>query len=284
MRRKVRAFLEELRSRGLVPETIRRWRETLGLLARCAFRAEEFRRRISRGPVLGRSQLLQARRFFRVVGREEEAEKIPPPPPSHPPPRRAPSRDEVELILAALSEKGRERMALRNRTMGELLYSSGIRACELVRLTLADVDFEKRVLRIHGKGGRERIAPFGSSADRWMREYLSEARPGFRVRGEELFTARSGRALSPLSIQKTFRAARRLAGLGPALTPHAFRRAAATHCLEAGMNLREVQELLGHADLQTTVRYTAVDFIELRKVIERCHPRGKMSISAGRRP
>jgi site-specific recombinase XerD len=172
----------------------------------------------------------------------------------------APPQRDVERELDALDGKGP--LALRNRALVELVYSAGLRSAEAVGLDLADVDFEQELVRVRGKGGKERIVPLGEEAAHWVARYLREARPRL-VRGaaDALFLSTRGRRLDTSTLRR----------LAP--HPHRFRHAFATHLLEGGADLRTIQELLGHSSLSTTQVYSHVDARRLRRVYDRAHPR-----------
>jgi integrase/recombinase XerC/integrase/recombinase XerD len=172
----------------------------------------------------------------------------------------APRPDETDALLAGL--EGDDPLALRNRALFELVYSAGLRAQEAVDLTLADVDFEQELVRVRGKGGKERVVPLGEEASYRLRRYLERGRPEL-ARGAEnaLFHSARGRPLDTSSLRR----------LLP--NPHRLRHAFATHLLEGGADLRTIQELLGHSSLSTTQIYSHVDAKRLRKVYDRAHPR-----------
>jgi integrase/recombinase XerC len=172
----------------------------------------------------------------------------------------APRPDETDSLLAGLEAGGA--LGLRNRALFELAYSAGLRAQEVVDLTLADVDFEQELVRVRGKGGKERIVPLGEEAAYRLRLYLEQARPEL-ARGavDALFLSARGRPLDTSTLRR----------LLP--NPHRLRHAFATHLLEGGADLRIIQELLGHSSLSTTQVYSHVDARRLRKVYDRSHPR-----------
>ena len=172
----------------------------------------------------------------------------------------APRPDAVEAELAALDGAGP--LALRNRALVELLYSAGLRSAELVRLDLGDVDFEQELVRVRGKGGKERVVPLGEEAAYWTARYLRDARAAL-ARGAEnaLFLSARGRRLDTSAVRR----------LAP--HPHRLRHAFATHLLEGGADLRTIQELLGHSSLSTTQVYSHVDGRRLRRAYDRAHPR-----------
>ena len=173
----------------------------------------------------------------------------------------APRRVDVEQELAAFDGEGP--LALRNRSLVELVYSAGLRSAEAVGLDLADVDFEQEHVHVRrGKGGKDRVVPLGEEAAYWVARYLRDARPAL-ARGAEdaLFLSATGRRLDTSTLRR----------LLP--HPHRLRHAFATHLLEGGADLRTIQELLGHSSLSTTQVYSHVDARRLRKVYDGAHPR-----------
>jgi integrase/recombinase XerD len=186
------------------------------------------------------------------------------------------SEKEVEALLAA-PDVGRP-LGVRDRAMLELLYASGLRVSELVSLPRDRVDLESGILRVSGKGGRERLVPFGASADSWVRRYLREVRPAFDRRGRsELFLSVRGAAMTRQRFWQLLSGYGRRAGIRRKLAPHALRHAFATHLLERGADLRALQMMLGHADISTTQIYTRVSAGRLRAVYDRFHPRARGS-------
>ncbi len=172
-----------------------------------------------------------------------------------------PSTGDVEALVDQLDGDGP--LALRNRALVELVYSAGLRSAEAVALDLADVDFEQELVHVRsGKGGKDRIVPLGEEAAHLVGQYLREARPSL-VHGAQdaLFVSARGRRLDTSTLRR----------LVP--HPHRLRHAFATHLLEGGADLRTIQELLGHASLSTTERYSHVDARRLRRVYDRAHPR-----------
>jgi site-specific recombinase XerD len=172
------------------------------------------------------------------------------------PPRSA----EIAQLLGGL--EGDDPLALRNRALVELVYSAGLRSAEAVGLDLGDVDFEQELVRIRGKGGKERVVPLGEEAAWWLARYLEHARPRLATGAEAaLFLSVRGRRLDTSTLRR----------ISP--HPHRLRHAFATHLLEGGADLRTIQELLGHASLSTTQIYSHVDGKRLRRVYDRAHPR-----------
>jgi integrase/recombinase XerC len=166
-------------------------------------------------------------------------------------------------------------VALRDLAAVELLYATGIRVGELVGLDLRAVDAERRLLRVRGKGDRERVVPYGVPAAQRLQEYLTQARPLLvRAAGEHaLFLGRHGRRVDQRQIRRVV--SELAAGVegAPAIGPHGLRHSAATHLLDGGADLRSVQELLGHATLSTTQLYTHVSVERLRASYRQAHPR-----------
>jgi integrase/recombinase XerC len=170
----------------------------------------------------------------------------------------------------------------RDRALFEFLYATGLRVSEAAGLDLEDVDFSARMARVVGKGGKERIVPFGEEAEASLRDYLprrAERRrkddlPGEPGSGEEpLFVNARGGRLTTRSMARLLKRRLRAAGLPAEISPHALRHTFATHLLSAGADLRAIQELLGHASLSTTQKYTHLDAARLREVYQRAHPK-----------
>lgn len=158
----------------------------------------------------------------------------------------------------------------RDKAILEVLYSAGLRIHELVQLNDDDVDLLGEVVRARGKGKKERLAPLGAPAVEALQTYL-QARQ--RASGGPLFVNRFGGRMTPRSVQRMLKKYLLAAGLDPSLTPHKLRHSFATHMLDAGADLRSVQELLGHANLSTTQIYTHITPERLKKVYEKAHPR-----------
>jgi integrase/recombinase XerD len=183
------------------------------------------------------------------------------------------SQDEVGRLLAA-PPTGTHR-GIRDKAMLEVLYAAGLRVSELVTLRLSDVDLEVGYVRCQGKGSKERVVPLGAEAQKWVRCYLSSARPVL-ARGQSnsaLFLNRFGRPLTRQGFWKILRAHAHAAGIDRRVTPHTLRHSFATHLLERGADLRAVQMMLGHADISTTQIYTHVSRAHLKAVYDRYHPR-----------
>ena len=171
-----------------------------------------------------------------------------------------------------------EPMGLRDRAILETMYSAGLRVSEVVGLDDGDLDFDAAVLRVRGKGRRERLAPVGSYAVRALHRWLAVRQLHDRVPAgpaAPVFVNKFGRRLTTRSVARMLEKYLRLTGLDGRTTPHSLRHSFATHLLDRGADIRSVQELLGHKSLVTTQIYTHVGTATLRKVYERAHPRAK---------
>jgi len=164
---------------------------------------------------------------------------------------------------------------IRDRCMLEMLYATGLRVSELVSLQLSHVDRAAGLIRVIGKGNKERLIPFGEEAARWMRQWL-RARPG-EPATPFLFPGRAGRAMSRQNFWLRLKGYAELAGISPAPSPHTLRHAFATHLLNHGADLRAVQMLLGHANITTTEIYTHVTRARLHDLVNQSHPLGTNS-------
>ena len=166
------------------------------------------------------------------------------------------------------------RYGVRDKAMLELLYGCGLRAAELVGLNREDLDLERDLLRVHGKGDKERIVPLGVKAKQALQIYLSR-RQEFAAPGQEaaLFLNRYGKRLSTRSLARVLDKCILRAALGKHISPHSLRHSFATHLLDQGAGIRDIQELLGHASLSTTQRYTRLSVQQLMAVYDKTHPR-----------
>jgi tyrosine recombinase XerC len=178
--------------------------------------------------------------------------------------------EEMRALLDLVRPEGVT--GLRNRALLELLYASGLRISELASLDVGDVDVYEGVISVTGKGGKQRLVPVGDPAIRAVRAYLETRRDQF-TRDSALFLNRSGGRLGVRGIRKAFATWVRRAALRKRVTPHTIRHTFATHLLEAGCDLRSIQEMLGHESLSTTNIYTHVTTERLRHVYEKTHPR-----------
>jgi integrase/recombinase XerD len=187
------------------------------------------------------------------------------------------SEEEVGSMIE--SWKGDTTLSLRNRALMELAYAAGLRESEITGMTVSRIHLEDSMVRPLGKGSKERLVPIGGSAVRWLARYLEEARP-LLVRGGSsgiLFLTYRGNRLSRMTVWNIVRHSAMAAGVKSEVHPHTLRHSFATHLLKGGADLRVVQELLGHADIRTTEIYTSVDREWLRSVMDRCHPRSRLS-------
>ncbi len=182
-------------------------------------------------------------------------------------------RSEVEALLDCVPVDGPLKM--RDRAILELAYGCGLRAQELVDVTVGAVDFDNEEIRVCGKGGRERIVPLGELAQRSLERYLSRGRPSLEGidREEALFISKSGKRLSASDIHRRLTVWFQHAALPGKVSPHVLRHSFATHLLEGGADLRSIQELLGHSRISTTQVYTRVESKHLLKAYRESHPR-----------
>jgi integrase/recombinase XerC len=168
---------------------------------------------------------------------------------------------------------GQRLLVLRDLAIFELIYSCGLRVSELTSLDVGSVDLVERQVRVFGKGNKERLLPVGRPACGALQGYLTER--GQPEAGEPLFINLRGGRLSVRSVQRNLKQRLLLFNLPTEVTPHALRHSFATHLLDAGADLRAIQELLGHASLSTTQKYTKVSFAHLADVYDRAHPRSR---------
>ena len=250
----IRAYLARLTDRGLAPSTI------AGRLAaaRSLYRHAVRRGRIERDPLAGVRAPRRPARLPRVLS-VEEAERLVTAPAS------AVSRDEA--------------LMRRDAAMLELLYATGMRISELAALTIDRVDLAGGRLRVIGKGRKERQLLFGAPAARAVRHYLEVARPVLEARGDTrsaaVFLNASGGPLTARGARLVVDRWVTATGVPASTSPHTLRHSFATHLLEGGADLRVVQELLGHANLQTTQVYTHLSDAALRSAYRRAHPRAR---------
>lgn len=184
------------------------------------------------------------------------------------------SREEMDAILAQPDMHGK--CGWRDRCMLELLYASGLRVSELCGLAVPDLDLQRGLVRVFGKGAKERLVPLHSDMQNMLVEYQQQWRPLFSPTGSQLFVNRSGRALTRQYVWKMVKKYALQAGIRRAISPHTFRHSFATHLLEGGADLRSVQLLLGHADISATEIYTHVQADRLLDIHRRFHPRSRM--------
>jgi site-specific recombinase XerD len=190
------------------------------------------------------------------------------------------SAREASGLLDAIPASGP--LEIRDRAMFEVAYSSGLRAEELVSLSLEDVQHDAEELRVEGKGRKTRVVPVGEPAMAAVHDYLERARPELAKAGREvaggagaraLFLSRTGRPLGTGDVRRRLRTWTARTGIGPGASPHSLRHSFATHLLDGGADLRSIQEMLGHASVSSTQIYTRVESARLRSAYARSHPR-----------
>lgn len=225
------------------------------------------------------ARLLSAlRRYFRFLVRErvradDPTALIDAPRLGRPLPKTIAAPDVEKLLDAPDTETA---LGLRDRAMLELMYACGLRVTELVRLGAHQINLQRGVVQVIGKGGRERLVPVGEEAQHWIERYLRHARPELAGHApvEALFLSRRGDAMTRHNFWLLIKRYAKQAGISTRLSPHTLRHAFATHLLEHGADLRAVQMLLGHRDLSTTQIYTHVTRARLKALHEKHHPRG----------
>lgn len=218
------------------------------------------------------------RGFYRYLLRESQLQVDPTARISNPklgkPLPKSLTEQDVDLLLAAPIID--DPIGLRDRTMLEVLYACGLRVSELTCLTLSQVNLRQGVVRVFGKGSKERLVPLGEEASDWLGRYMREARPQL-IKGavsEVLFPSRRGVIMTRQTFWHRIKYWAKVAGIDKALSPHTLRHAFATHLLNHGADLRVVQLLLGHSDLSTTQIYTHVASSRLKTLHAAHHPRG----------
>jgi integrase/recombinase XerC len=295
MRSAIRAFLSDLKHRrGLSSNTLSSYEsdliqfqvfleEELGsskpssvdVLAIRSFLAHLHAQGLARASVA--RKLAALRTFFRFLQREGRIEKNPARLVSTPRlDRKLPARveeGEVEHLLEAPDAS--EPLGRRDRAMLELLYGAGLRVGELVALDLSACDLDSRLLRVLGKGNKERIVPFGEPAEEALRSYLRDRRELVAL-GEgtdAVFLNHRGGRITARSVRRLMDGYLKVTAIRSGLSPHSLRHAFATHLLENGCDLRAIQELLGHESLSTTQKYTQLSTRKLLEVYEKSHPK-----------
>jgi integrase/recombinase XerC len=176
-----------------------------------------------------------------------------------------------EQLLQLLKPQGSARFERRDVTIIEVIYSCGLRVSELVNLDVDDVDLSQGFLTVMGKGGKTRHTPLGTSAQEAIHQYV------LGRQSDALFVNKSGERIGVRSVQNMIKKRALNAGIKVNVYPHMLRHAAATHFLQSSHDLRSTQEFLGHKSIKSTQVYTHLDFLELSKVYDKCHPRAKKS-------
>ena len=192
-------------------------------------------------------------------------------------PRKIPqflSPEEIGRILAL--PKLTEKLGFRDRAMLELLYAAGMRVSELINLNIEDFDPQTGVLIIFGKGSKERLVPIHYVAQNFLNQYIKDWRPAFNPKVKNIFLNRSGKGLSRQGVWKLIKKFALEAGIKRSISPHTFRHSFATHLLDGGADLRTVQLLLGHSDINATEIYTHIQAGRLVQLHKRFHPRSLM--------
>jgi integrase/recombinase XerD len=276
-RRDLRLYLAHMTEQGITDLTTVGERDIAGFLA--TLKESEYApgKRYSSATVA--RVLAAVRGFHRFLVREGVSKADPAEPVGSPRvPRslpRAMSIEEVERLLAAVPEDGT--IAARDQAILELLHAAGLRISELTALDVDDLDLDERSVRCIGKGSKERIIPIHARAVESLKRYLTQARPllARSVSGPAVFLNARGTRLTRQGCWKLLKKHAARAELKRRISPHTLRHSFATHLLDGGADIREVQELLGHASVSTTQVYTLVSRERLREVYESAHPRAK---------
>ncbi|MBM2886618.1 tyrosine recombinase XerC [Chromobacterium phragmitis] len=290
MRDDIARFIDHLTVAGRSPHTLAGYRADLETLAEqlepkplAAAQAIDLRKALAQQHARGLGSRSLARRlsawrqFYQWLQQSGQREDNPASA------LRAPKRDKllpkalpVDGAAALLDRiEGDDELDARDRAIFELVYSCGLRLSETVGLNLQDVDFSDQLLRIRGKGGKERLAPIGAEAMRRLRTWLAQRQAA--ADEPALFTGRHGRRLGGRQIEKRLRDWAVKTGASQHVHPHMLRHSFASHLLQSSGDLRAVQELLGHANLSSTQIYTALDFQHLAKVYDQAHPRARQA-------
>ena len=219
------------------------------------------------------------RRFYRYQIRERRVEADPcaqvlSPKLGRPLPKAISEQQVTDLLLAPNIEKP---LGIRDRAMLELLYATGLRVSELVELTLLEINLQMGVVRIIGKGNKERLVPLGEQAVDWVQQYLEHGRDALlkEKNSDAVFVTARGSAMTRQAFWYLIKKYASVAGITQGLSPHTLRHAFATHLINHGADLRSVQMLLGHADLSTTQIYTHNSIEKLKRVYQQAHPKAK---------
>ncbi len=191
--------------------------------------------------------------------------------------RKLPDALDVDQVSALLDMPVNGALDVRDRAMFELMYSSGLRLSETVSVKVGNIDLKDALVRVTGKGAKQRVVPIGSVACRWLRRWLGERAAWVSADESALFVSRRGTRLTARAVQARLARWARAQGIDRPVHPHMLRHSFASHMLESSGDLRAVQELLGHADISTTQVYTHLDFQHLSEVYDRAHPRARRS-------
>ncbi|WP_281762131.1 site-specific tyrosine recombinase XerD [Pseudodesulfovibrio nedwellii] len=184
------------------------------------------------------------------------------------------TKEEISRLLALPDSS--TKLGMRDKVMLELLYAAGLRVSELIEMKVLDFDPQVGMLRVFGKGAKERLIPIHYTAQDYLNHYLEFTRPSFKPVEDFMFLNRSGKGLTRQGVWKLIKKFATLAEIKRSISPHTFRHSFATHLLEGGADLRTVQLLLGHADISATEIYTHVESSRLKMLHQRYHPRSSM--------
>jgi len=184
------------------------------------------------------------------------------------------TREEISTLLSLPDTS--TPLGMRDKAMLELLYAAGLRVSELVEMKVLDFDPQVGLLRIFGKGAKERLVPIHYTAQDILNHYTTSVRPSFKPLEDFMFLNRSGKGLTRQGVWKLIKKFATLAGIKRSISPHTFRHSFATHLLEGGADLRTVQLLLGHADISATEIYTHIESNRLKTLHKKYHPRSSM--------
>lgn len=184
------------------------------------------------------------------------------------------TKEEISRLLALPDTS--TKLGMRDKVMLELLYAAGLRVSELIAMKVLDFDPQVGMLRVFGKGAKERLIPIHYTAQDYLNQYIEFTRPSFKPVEDFMFLNRSGKGLTRQGVWKLIKKFATLAEIKRSISPHTFRHSFATHLLEGGADLRTVQLLLGHADISATEIYTHVESSRLKSLHQRFHPRSSM--------
>ena len=257
----------------LEDHTITRWQEVKPVMAK-GFAGESYRNGLSSASIA--RMLSAARTFYRYLIREKKVQNNPFDGVSAPKSvRKLPKTLTAEQVIKLVEIPGDDTLALRDRAILELFYSSGIRLQELVGLNVSDINLREGIMRVLGKGSKNRILPIGSKAVAALTKWLTRRQDWADAQESALFVTQKGARPAARTIQQRIQVRAVQQGMPMGVHPHMLRHSFATHVLESSGDIRAIQELLGHAKLSTTQIYTHLDFGHLSKAYDRAHPRAK---------
>jgi integrase/recombinase XerC len=278
----VRQFRQYLEENSLVPpDALERGRlEAIDHMAVRSFLSSLYRRKVRKVTIVRKIAALRA--FFNYLLREgrvrvNPAEMVQAPKAEKYLPTFLPVEEMFSLLNLTFAD---DAAGSRDRAMLELFYSSGMRVSELTGLNLGDIDFGQSLVKVRGKGKKERIVPVGEQALSSVQQYMAGRNEFLQKRQASeadppLFLSRSGRRITPRSVARIVDRYVLQSGISKKVSPHTLRHSFATHLLDAGADLRAIQELLGHANLSTTQKYTSVSVAKLMEIYDQAHPKAK---------